>query len=459
MAIGPVFNGMYWAHFLHIYQPPTQKEIWVRRITDESYRPVFRGLREIPEARLSLNINGVLCELLDKYGGKDVLRDLKALVKEGKIELTGSAKYHIFSPLVPEEELERQIRLNEEALNHYFGEGWKRGGFFAPEMAYAKHVAVVAKRMGYKWIIIDELGFPGRSPSPDTLYQIAGLDDFFVFFRERRLSFTILSAQIGTLSGITRNFGDRLAKDEYVVTAMDGETFGHHRPGLETLLFDMMKSKEIHTVQISDLFQHFSKRQTIEPLPSTWAVTKEQMKKDEPYARWKSSDNEIQQVQWALTNLAITVAHRTPDNAEIRSMLDRALHSDQYWWASARPWWSLEMMERGAYELRDIVLRSPKATTAEKVKAEEFYKNILYTGFEWQRSGKVDTIARQENEELRQRLEEKGKLFITKADYKQMIETLTEQMRLSASREEYHRAAMIKDRIRELKEEMEKAHA
>ena len=51
----------------------------------------------------------------------------------------------------------------------------------------------------------------------------------------------------------------------------------------------------------------------------------------------------------------------------------------------------------------------------------------------------------------------KEKLFITKAEYKQMIVTLEGQMHLAAKTEEYHRAAMIKDRIRELKEELEKA--
>ena len=37
-----------------------------------------------------------------------------------------------------------------------------------------------------------------------------------------------------------------------------------------------------------------------------------------------------------------------------------------------------------------------------------------------------------------------------------MIGTLKEQMRAAAENEEYHRAGMLQDRIRELKEEMEK---
>jgi len=449
---------MIWANFLHIYQPPTQKELWVRRITNESYRKVFSGLLTIPETKLTLNINGILCELLDKYGGKDVLAAIKKMVEAGNIEITGSAKYHTFLPLLPESEIERQILLNEETLKKYFGPDWKQGGFFAPEMAYSRKVVEVVAKLGYKWMVIDELAFPaGKKLSPDTLYKIKGLEDFYVFFRERNLSFTVLSAQVGTAPTVLRYLEDRLAKNEYVVTAMDGETFGHHRPGLEELLFDLMKIKDFQSVKISDLLIRFTKIEEIEPRDSTWAVTKKDMKENKPYARWKNDGNIIQKKQWELTDLAIQIVGRSSQDKNIRELLDQSLHSDQYWWASARPWWSLEMIERGAFELKTVVLGASSSTAEEKQKAEELYRDILYTGFDWQRSGRVDQLSRQEDEEIRERLEDKEKLFITKEEYKKMIKTLEEQMQLSAKAEEFHRAAMIKDRIRELKEEMEKA--
>lgn len=466
---------MYWANFLHIYQPPTQKEIWVRRITKESYRKLFSGFLNIPNCRLTLNINSVLCELLEKWGGEDVIRDIKGLVKRGNIELTGSAKYHAFLPLIPEEEIERQIRLNEEGLDRYFGGYWKKKGFFSPEMAYSDKVAQTVKKMGYKWMVIDEMSFPAsparfagalarragrpseKKYQPDRIYEIDGLDDFCVFFRERNLSFIVLSAQIGTMPAIVRYLGDRLNKNEYALTAMDGETFGHHRPGMEQFLFDLLSDEKINTVQISDLYKTFKDREKIKPKPSTWAATADDIKRGEPYARWKRQDNEIQKNQWGLTNLAIEVASREPENESIRSMLDQAVHSDQYWWASARPWWSLEMIERGVHDLKQVVLDSPKSSQEEKQKAEELYKNIVYTGFKWQREGKVDEIARQEDEDVLGRLHQKGKLFITKEEYGKMIEILEQQVKSAAKDEDYHRAAMLKDRILELTEEMGRA--
>jgi excinuclease UvrABC helicase subunit UvrB len=114
------------------------------------------------------------------------------------------------------------------------------------------------------------------------------------------------------------------------------------------------------------------------------------------------------------------------------------------------------MIERGAFDLKNVVNSSEKATEVEKNEAAELYKKILFTGFEWQRTGKVDEISRTENEEIRERLEEKEKLFITKAEFEDMIQTLGEQMKSAADAQEYHRASMIKDRMRELDEEMKK---
>jgi len=449
---------MYWANFIHAYQPPFQKEKIVRRVIEESYRKVFSGLLKLKRAKLTLNINGVLCDFLAAYGGQDVLETIKKLLESGQLEITGSSKYHAFLPFLPESEIERQIILNERSLDKHFGELWRKNGkngFFPTEMAYSRKVAEVAKRLGYKWLIIDELGFPGNHPSADRVYTIKGLGGLGVFFRERSYSFAISSAQTGAVSGIIRYFGERLEKNDHVVTAMDCEMFGHHRPGLENLLFELLESEKIQPATLSELFSAVSKKEEIEPRDSTWAVTKNNLKENLPYSRWKRPDNPIQVNQWKLTDLAIELVGRGGE-AEWRERLDKALHSDHYWWASARPWWSLEMLERGLYELKEIILSSEKATLEEKKLAENLYKEAIYTGFNWQRSGYVDELSRQEDEEVRDRLEEKEKFFITKKEYAEMIKTWQEQMRLAGKAEEYHRAAMIQDRIRELQIEMEK---
>src|SRR3989344_159649 len=455
---------MYWANFLHIYQPPTQKPIWIKRIADESYRKIMAELKRAPQVKITLNINGILCELLEKNNCQDVIADIKFLADRGQIELTGSAKYHAFLPKLPSPEIVRQIKLNEETLKKYFGSAFQPKGFFPPEMAYSQKVAVVAKKMGYQYILIDELAFPKlrikkiyqeNQIQTDRVYEIKNLKDFFVFFRERNFSFRILSAQIGTVSILLRELGERLSKEEYAFTAMDGETFGHHRPGLEKLLFEISTEPSLKTVTISELISLFPKREIVEPVDSTWALMPADLAKQEPFSRWADPQNKIQSWQWRLTQLALKVVGQKKDS-KARNLLDAALHSDQYWWASARPWWSLEMIERGAKELKDVVLIASDSSAKDRKSAQDLYAKIIFTGFEWQRSGLVDELARQDDEEVRERLEEKKKLFITREEYEKMIGTLKEQMRAAAENEEYHRAGMIQDRLRELEEEMKK---
>ena len=397
---------MNWVNFLHIYQPAVQKPEIVKRITNEAYSKIFSGLLKIERCRLTLNISGALCELLKKNGREDILRQIRELAEKGNMEVVGSAKYHAFLPLLPEKEMERQIILNEGELKKHFGKNWKKGGFFPPEMAYSKKVAEVAKRLGYKWIIVDETAFPEEEKmKKDVIYEIEGMGGFAVFFRRRKLSFKILSALAeSSLSGILEAMESE-DEDNYSVTAMDGEVFGHHRPGLEKLLFDLMREEKIKPLTISETLKTFKKRESVEPRPSTWASMPRDFKTGQPYFRWDNKDNKIQQWQWRLLNLAVETADKS--DAGLREALDRALGSDQFWWSSARPWWSLEWIERGAYDLKKIVKNSATTGKKEKETAEELYRKIVFTALSWQRNGLVDKLSRNENEETREHLEEK----------------------------------------------------
>ncbi|MBI5404888.1 MAG: UvrB/UvrC motif-containing protein [Candidatus Kerfeldbacteria bacterium] len=447
---------MIWANFLHFYQPPTQKPYWVTRITNESYRPILRGMLAHPNSRTTLNINSVLVELWEQCGATDVIDMVRELLSRGQLELTGSAKFHPLLPRIPDDEILRQIDLNTETHKQYFGDLYQPKGFFPPEMGISQHVAEVIASKGFEWLICDELSFHRTTGTIDygKLYELAAVPNFKIYFRERKMSYRILSGQLGTGNLLIEGLGDRLHKDEYLITAMDGETFGHHRPGMEHLLFEVYESNLLQTMMISDLPKHFSKVQKIDILPSTWALMEKDLQRNVPFARWDDEGNIIHELQWKLTDLAIKTLHAAPPDgpgyAAARALLDRALHSDQFWWASAKPWWSLEMMERGAKELRDVVIQSPGASEETKKAAQELYQQIIFTGFEWQREGIVETLAKQEDEEIRQRTDE-GMPKMPPAEIEKIIGNLEKEMNLVAGRQEYERAAQLRDRIKELR--------
>ena len=449
---------MQWANFLHFYQPPTQKSYWVKRITDEAYRPILRGMLQHPNAKTTMNISSILIELWEQNGASDVIDMVRQLLKKGQIELTGSAKYHPLLPKLPDDEIIRQIDLNTETLKKRFGDLYAPRGFFPPEMGVSDHVARIAAEHGFEWIIMDELSYDKKTNGPidySTIYTLKGASDLKLFFRERRMSYKILSGQLGTSSLLVDSLGTRLKKNEYLLTAMDGETFGHHRPGMELLLFEIYGSNKLETVLISDLASTFPGRKAIGILPSTWALMEKDLERNVPFARWDDKDNEIHALQWKLVNLAVEVLHRAQhkngDYDGARRLLDRALHSDQFWWASAKPWWSLEMIERGAKELRDVVNQTPGANATAKEQAQDLYQRIVFKGFDWQRDGVVEALSKQEDEEVRQRSDE-GLPKLPKSEIMKIIKNLEREMKLVAGRQEFERAAQLRDRIKEIRQ-------
>jgi len=63
-----------------------------------------------------------------------------------------------------------------------------------------------------------------------------------------------------------------------------------------------------------------------------------------------------------------------------RGLLDRALHSDQFWWASRRPMWDINLINRGLMEQTEVLLNAYKALktsgASDEEKAECYYREI-----------------------------------------------------------------------------------
>lgn len=444
---------MIWGNFLHLYQPVTQKPYWINRITKECYRPLFEGLLEHPDLKLSININSVLVELLDKHGHGDVIDNIRKVLERGQIELTGSAKYHPLMVFLPEYEQIRQIKLNDKTHRKYFGDAYSPKGFFPPEMAFNIEVAKTISDLGFEWVIADELSFPGQAKVDySRRYVVTGHESLSVYFRERGASWNILSGEIGTPSLLEGILQDRLDSKQYLLTAMDGETFGHHRPGLQSLLFDLNQTDKIKTVLISDIAKHYPEPTVISPRASTWALMQKDLERKMPFSRWLDEDNEIHQLQWQLTDMAVKLYEdkHAGNKALTEDALDKSLQSDQYWWASARPWWSIEMIERGAKNLFDAICVATGVTEEQKDAAKNLYHKIVFTAFDWQREEKVDELARSEDEDVRQRTDS-NLPELPKAEVEKMINNLRAEIKKVVEKEEFERAVQLRNRIEELK--------
>jgi hypothetical protein len=465
---------MKWAHFLHIYQPSDQHPGILDKIVNESYRPLLRGLMKTPQAKLTLNINGVLVEMLFEHGYRDVIDSIKDLIEMNRLELTGSAKYHALLPLIPENEARRQITLNEDTLLRYFGRFFTRKGFFSPEMAYSPKVAGIIESMGYEWVLADEVSIcgPGEAIKNNKIYQIRDLS-LKVYFREKHPSNLIMGALVRSAESFKTIMKDRLKDNEYIVTAMDGETFGHHRPGHEESFFDILRSPDFDNVLISELPMYFDQVEDVSPKDSTWVPSAKEIQEGKAFILWSDKDNKIHGYEWRLAETAIEAVNNSKYSDEnfpqlleeqknwdemtdqeksdeenkrrwikSRDMLDKALNSDPWWWASAKPWWSVEMIEKGMNALYKVVLEVPDSSDELKDRAEDLYKRILFTAHEWQRHGIVDKVSKEDNKERSIPL---SKRFGADLHYKALLEALKEQEMQAVNKREYEQAIKWRD--------------
>ena len=414
---------IYWAQLLHFYQPPTQVPSVLKKICDESYRPLLHVFEEFPNAQLTINFNGVLTDMLIDCGHKDVIEGYRNLAQRGQLEFTATGKYHPILPLVPKEEVKRQIDLNTQTNRRSFGQSYAPQGFFPPEMCYSHDILQPIIKSGYRWVILSGIACPSEWPL-DIIYK-AECDgqEIAVFFRDdvlsNRISFQELKAK-EFIAHLEKWQGAR--ENIYVVTAMDAETYGHHIQGWErtflakvyeelepptetfeevkqakalagqhtALLVNNEAAGKIQMVTISQLLDLFPQGQTIEPKASSWSTTAGDIKSGNYYPLWWDKDNEVHRLQWEHLNICIELVNKAlecADNEEsrhsakiARGLLDRAEHSCQMWWASNRPMWDINLIHMGLIsQLRTVVnayRAINKSGTSEEIKREYYYRTI-----------------------------------------------------------------------------------
>ncbi|MBU0708705.1 hypothetical protein KJ596_03050 [Patescibacteria group bacterium] len=374
------------ALLLHIYQPPTQFPEVVREIVEQSYWPLVEVLKEVPGVKIVLNICASLTEQLDKLGYQDLLRELNLLADAGRIEMTGSAKYHPLLSKLPPQEIGHQIALNRETNERLIYESFRPAGFFPPEMAYSSHVARAVEQAGHSWIIVEDFAFPdSKTRRHDVIYRVAGTK-MDVIFRDKDLSLGLAFGDLKTpeefLTAI-KGQGDL----GYRVIAMDGETFGHHHPGGIEVLRGILGLSEVNWLTISELIKEYDGgREEVEVLSSTWGAMELGSRLERIFPRWDNPDNPVHILQWQLFYLALSVMSRCESGQggylAARAVFDKAVHSDHFFWAGGDPCWHPEMVRRGAGLLRETIEKCPVSFPEEKERAIILEEKIVSLGKE-----------------------------------------------------------------------------
>ncbi|GAB4328405.1 MAG: hypothetical protein Kow0069_35600 [Promethearchaeota archaeon] len=384
----------WWAPLLHVYQPPTQEPAVLRRIAEECYAPLFDVVATAPKCKVTFNVNGVLLDLLVAHGLDSVVDSLRECVDAGRVELVGTAKYHPLLPLLPVEEARRQVKLQEESLRTHLGLRDRPKGFFPPEMAVDQATFSTAAELGYQWVAASGVACSGDWPYDH--FQRVGAGPVVVYRDDvlsNEVSFRCVDAAgfVGKLAGL-------YDAPAYVVTAQDGETFGHHVPKYEREFLAravelVAQTPGVRMAFVSELLELFPERRPGRPVPSSWSTTFEDLRDGVPYPLWKHPDNPVHRLQYkllkALNGLVLLLGkvEGSPETnggvAEYartaRYFYDLGVHSCQFWWASMRPSWSPNLILKGAELLLRAALNANLALLkAGVVDGDDYFDQVVH---------------------------------------------------------------------------------
>jgi alpha-amylase/alpha-mannosidase (GH57 family) len=359
-------------------------------------------LLEYPHAKVTINLCGVLTEMLNDHGAFDILVDILRLANNKQLEFVDSAKYHAILPLIPQKEMRRQIELNHRTNSYFFKQAYKVRGFFPPEMCYSDELGRLLDTLGYDWVLASGIACQQTWPL-DVIYNAAfGKSTVSVFYRDDILSNKISFHEIDSAGFIAELIS--LSKDKediYVVTAMDAETFGHHIQNWERLfladvyeiisgvapyedlkqrtnlaeshkkILELAEEAQIQAVTVSELLEKFPSKLSQPPWPSSWSTSKDDIGRRNFYPLWKNIGNQIHNLQWEHVRICdelVEAAFELKDNEEsdrfynlARALLDRAIHSCQFWWANKGRMWDVNMINKGLGLQEEVVLNAYKA--------------------------------------------------------------------------------------------------
>ena len=399
---------MNWINILHFYQPPTSSKEQIDEVVKSSYQPWVDFLNKYKKVKITVNFTGCLTQKLFSLNYKKLLKDFAKIAKRKQIEFLESAAFHPILPLLPEKEIIKQIKINNKINKLHFGKIYKPKGFFLPEMAVSDKVLKIIKKLGYKYIILDEISVKDSDKNKfNNNIKYKTKNNLEVIFRNRKISQTFVPETVINLleknngwlnapawsqsvksqqTGSTQRDGAN-ALDPTIITATDGELYGHKYWNWYPDYSYLAKNKNITTLTASEYLKILKNTQVVSIRDSSWESTEKELKNKIPFALWNHPKNKIHKKLWQFANFVLELNYKNqkdPNHFASRLHLENGLVSCSFWWASSKNFkemfspiaWDPSMVEKGAQELLNSVRSLEKINSQDILFAEKLFSEI-----------------------------------------------------------------------------------
>src|SRR5215213_2365651 len=211
---------------LHNHQPIGNFGWVLEEVFEKAYAPMVEALGRHPKVRAGLHYTGPLLEWL-RAERPAFVRDLRALVERGQVEVLGGGLYEPVLASLPERDRVGQLSQMADTVEAAFGK--RPGGAWLAERVWEPDLPTSLAAAGYRWTILDDSHFRAAAIPEDALWGPYTTDDqgriLTVFGTEQGLRYLIpfhdVDEVIGYLRDAATEAGDRLG-----TMGDDGEKFG-----------------------------------------------------------------------------------------------------------------------------------------------------------------------------------------------------------------------------------------
>ena len=267
-----------WAHFINFFVPETKADAALHRAWERCYEPLLGLIAAHPRARLTCNVDGSFIRRLVDAGLDEGVVALRRLAESGQVELTASAYGGPVLGPMNDEAIGGAVARGVEAAREAFGEVYAPVGFFPPEMSYDGNVGAAAARLGFGWMLLDEMSHSGKpgSVSWDRAYRLdAGPDavgpGVKLLFRDRSLSQGMVYGSFDAPAALA-SAASAAPGRVYAFTGVEADIYGTRRVQPREFLAAMFEYDAWEMVTVSELLGRLGVVSPVTPSPASWSA-------------------------------------------------------------------------------------------------------------------------------------------------------------------------------------------
>ena len=263
---------MLWAHFINFFVPETKADAALHRAWERCYEPLLTLIAAHPRARLTCNVDGSFIGRLRDAGLGEGVAALRRLAESGQVELTASAYGGPVLGPMSGEAIEVAVARAGEASREAFGEVYAPAGFFPPEMSYDRNVGDAAARLGFEWMLLDEMSHSGRpgSVSWDRAYRLDSGPN--LLFRDRSLSQGMVYGSFDAPADLASAAASAAPERVYAFTGVEADIYGTRRVQPREFLAAMFEYDAWEMVTVSELLRRLGGAEPVTPSPASWSA-------------------------------------------------------------------------------------------------------------------------------------------------------------------------------------------